>query len=123
MWRAVWLEPHAVARRSSELPAGPPPDWDDLARADHRGPRPQTARVSRGVPPSRLAIGPVKAAAWATAGMPYAAPSAFATASRTSSSDGTDLPWRAASSAREIIVTPGRPQAVNRVNSARSGRR
>ncbi|MFJ9248677.1 hypothetical protein [Streptomyces sp. NPDC101776] len=38
MWQTVWLEPHEVARRSSRLPAGPPPDWDDLARAGHRAP-------------------------------------------------------------------------------------
>ncbi|XUL87341.1 hypothetical protein ACQ86D_12135 [Streptomyces galilaeus] len=38
MWQTVWLEPDAVARRASGLPAGPPPDWDDLARADHRVP-------------------------------------------------------------------------------------
>ncbi|WP_427923205.1 hypothetical protein [Streptomyces sp. cg40] len=38
MWQTVWLEPDAVTRRSSGLPAGPPPDWDDLARADHRVP-------------------------------------------------------------------------------------
>ncbi len=38
MWQTVWLEPDAVARRSSGLPAGPPPDWDDLTRADHRVP-------------------------------------------------------------------------------------
>ncbi|MFF4929478.1 hypothetical protein ACFY2H_11415 [Streptomyces griseofuscus] len=34
MWQMVWLEPGAVVRRPSGLPAGPPPDWDDLERAD-----------------------------------------------------------------------------------------
>ena len=38
MWQTVWLEPDAVARRTSGLPAGPPPDWDDLTRAEHRVP-------------------------------------------------------------------------------------
>ncbi|MFJ5828919.1 hypothetical protein [Streptomyces sp. NPDC093089] len=38
MWQAVWLEPDAVVRRPSGLPAVPPPDWDDLARPDHRAP-------------------------------------------------------------------------------------
>lgn len=36
MWQTVWLEPDAVERRPSGLPAGPPPDWDDLERAEHR---------------------------------------------------------------------------------------
>ncbi|MGW1035458.1 hypothetical protein ACWD4Z_25140 [Streptomyces antibioticus] len=31
-WQTVWLEPAAVVRRSSGLPAGPPPDWADLER-------------------------------------------------------------------------------------------
>ena len=38
MWQTVWLEPDAVVRRSSGLPAGPPPGWDDLARPEHRVP-------------------------------------------------------------------------------------
>ncbi|MFG3356372.1 hypothetical protein ACGF0B_01800 [Streptomyces griseofuscus] len=38
MWQMVWLEPEAVVRRPSGLPAGPPPDWGDLERADHRVP-------------------------------------------------------------------------------------
>ncbi|MGW4519244.1 hypothetical protein ACWEO4_47075 [Streptomyces sp. NPDC004393] len=38
MWQTVWLEPAAVVRRSSGLPAGPPPDWDDLEHAGHRVP-------------------------------------------------------------------------------------
>ncbi|MER5207232.1 hypothetical protein [Streptomyces sp. NPDC002825] len=38
LWQAVWLEPDAVVRRSSGLPAGPPPGWDDLRRAEHRVP-------------------------------------------------------------------------------------
>jgi hypothetical protein len=38
MWQTVWLEPHAVVRRPSGLSAGPPPDWDDLERAEHRVP-------------------------------------------------------------------------------------
>ncbi|MFD2010270.1 hypothetical protein [Streptomyces narbonensis] len=38
MWQTVWLEPDAVERRPSGLPAGPPPDWDDLERAEHRVP-------------------------------------------------------------------------------------
>lgn len=38
MWQTVWLEPHAVVRRSSGRSAGPPPDWDDLERAEHRVP-------------------------------------------------------------------------------------
>jgi hypothetical protein len=37
-WQTVWLEPDAVVRRFSGLPAGPAPDWDDLARAEHRVP-------------------------------------------------------------------------------------
>ncbi|GAA3090923.1 hypothetical protein GCM10017562_72430 [Streptomyces roseofulvus] len=37
-WQAVWLEPDAVVRRASRLPAGPPPGWDDLARPEHRVP-------------------------------------------------------------------------------------
>ncbi|MEU8777059.1 hypothetical protein [Streptomyces sp. NPDC048606] len=36
LWQGVWLEPDAVVRRPSGLPAGPPPDWDDLARPEHR---------------------------------------------------------------------------------------
>ncbi|MFD6425589.1 hypothetical protein [Streptomyces sp. NPDC060198] len=35
-WQTVWLEPDAVVRGPSGLPSGPPPDWDDLGRADHR---------------------------------------------------------------------------------------
>ncbi|CAM5415682.1 hypothetical protein STANM309S_02579 [Streptomyces tanashiensis] len=35
-WQAVWLEPDAVGRRPSALPAGPTPGWDDLERAEHR---------------------------------------------------------------------------------------
>ncbi|MCX4553439.1 hypothetical protein OG204_33735 [Streptomyces sp. NBC_01387] len=35
---AVWLEPDAVVRRPSGLPAGPPADRDDLERAEHRVP-------------------------------------------------------------------------------------
>ncbi|WP_346148280.1 hypothetical protein [Kitasatospora cinereorecta] len=38
MWQTVWLEPDAVVRRPSGLPAAPPPDWDDLARPEHRVP-------------------------------------------------------------------------------------
>ncbi|WP_446447123.1 hypothetical protein [Streptomyces gardneri] len=38
MWQTVWLEPDAVERRPSGLPAGPPPDWDDLECAEHRVP-------------------------------------------------------------------------------------
>ncbi|MFI1653370.1 hypothetical protein ACH4ZU_00330 [Streptomyces sp. NPDC020472] len=38
MWQAVWLEPDAVVRRPSGLPAVPPPDGDDLARPEHRVP-------------------------------------------------------------------------------------
>ncbi|MFF8839111.1 hypothetical protein [Streptomyces sp. NPDC015130] len=38
MWQTVWLEPDAVVRRPSGLPAGPPPGWDDLVRAEHRVP-------------------------------------------------------------------------------------
>ncbi|MFD7972531.1 hypothetical protein [Streptomyces clavifer] len=38
MWQTVWLEPDAVERRPSGLPAGRPPDWDDLERAEHRVP-------------------------------------------------------------------------------------
>ncbi|MEU3691713.1 hypothetical protein [Streptomyces narbonensis] len=38
MWQTVWLEPDAVERRPSGLPAGPPPGWEDLARAEHRVP-------------------------------------------------------------------------------------
>ncbi|MFB7469232.1 hypothetical protein ACFCZ1_38065 [Streptomyces sp. NPDC056224] len=38
LWQAVWLEPDAVVRRPSGLPAGPRPDWDDLERAEHRVP-------------------------------------------------------------------------------------
>ncbi|MEV6538115.1 hypothetical protein [Streptomyces sp. NPDC051665] len=37
-WQTVWLEPDAVVRRPSGLPAGPPPDWGDLGRAEHRVP-------------------------------------------------------------------------------------
>ncbi|MEU6167794.1 hypothetical protein [Streptomyces tanashiensis] len=37
-WQAVWLEPDAVGRRPSALPAGPTPGWDDLERAEHRVP-------------------------------------------------------------------------------------
>ncbi|MFJ5266010.1 hypothetical protein ACIQAC_36665 [Streptomyces sp. NPDC088387] len=38
LWQAVWLEPDTVVRRPSGLPAGPPPDWEDLERAEHRVP-------------------------------------------------------------------------------------
>ncbi|MFI9106558.1 hypothetical protein ACIGXA_39285 [Streptomyces fildesensis] len=38
LWQAVWLEPNAVVRRPSGLPAGPPPDWGNLKRAEHRVP-------------------------------------------------------------------------------------
>ncbi|MFE7547793.1 hypothetical protein [Streptomyces gardneri] len=38
MWQTVWLEPDAVERRPSGLPAGPPPGWDDLEHAEHRVP-------------------------------------------------------------------------------------
>ncbi|MFJ7296160.1 hypothetical protein [Streptomyces collinus] len=38
MWQTVWLEPDAVVRHPSGLPAGPPPDWDDLERTEHRVP-------------------------------------------------------------------------------------
>ncbi len=38
MWQTVWLDPDAVERRPSGLPAGRPPDWDDLERAEHRVP-------------------------------------------------------------------------------------
>ncbi|MGW7262301.1 hypothetical protein [Streptomyces sp. NPDC054842] len=38
MWQAVWLEPDAVVRRPSGLPARPSPDWDDLERTEHRVP-------------------------------------------------------------------------------------
>ncbi|MFI5527643.1 hypothetical protein ACIA8O_03700 [Kitasatospora sp. NPDC051853] len=37
-WQTVWLEPDAVVRRPSELPAGRPPSWADLEHADHRVP-------------------------------------------------------------------------------------
>ncbi|MFD7729123.1 hypothetical protein ACFV6F_01890 [Kitasatospora phosalacinea] len=37
-WQTVWLEPDAVVRRPSGLPAGPPPGWADLERAEHRVP-------------------------------------------------------------------------------------
>ncbi|WP_327309314.1 hypothetical protein OG730_18025 [Streptomyces sp. NBC_01298] len=37
-WQTVWLEPEAVVRCPSGLPAGPPPGWDDLERAEHRVP-------------------------------------------------------------------------------------
>lgn len=38
MWQTVWLEPDSVVRRPSGLPAGPPPDWDDLECTEHRVP-------------------------------------------------------------------------------------
>lgn len=38
MWQTVWLEPDAVERRPSGIPAGRSPDWDDLERAEHRVP-------------------------------------------------------------------------------------
>ncbi|MGV9270050.1 hypothetical protein ACWDRR_35980 [Kitasatospora sp. NPDC003701] len=38
LWQAVWLEPDAVVRRPSGLPAGPPPGWNDLRRTEHRVP-------------------------------------------------------------------------------------
>ncbi|MFE9413353.1 hypothetical protein ACFYN0_31880 [Streptomyces sp. NPDC006704] len=38
LWQSVWLEPDAVVRRPSGLPTGPPPDWGDLERAEHRVP-------------------------------------------------------------------------------------
>ncbi|MGW8365427.1 hypothetical protein ACWGK1_33370 [Streptomyces wedmorensis] len=37
-WQTVWLEPDAVVRRASGLPPVPPPDWDDVERAEHRVP-------------------------------------------------------------------------------------
>ncbi|MCX4780303.1 hypothetical protein [Streptomyces sp. NBC_01264] len=37
-WQTVWLEPDAVVRVHSGLPAGPPPGWADLERAEHRVP-------------------------------------------------------------------------------------
>ncbi|MER6780640.1 MULTISPECIES: hypothetical protein [unclassified Streptomyces] len=37
-WQAVWLEPDAVHRRPSGLPAAAPPDWDDLVRDPRRVP-------------------------------------------------------------------------------------
>ncbi|MFH8476494.1 hypothetical protein [Streptomyces sp. NPDC018000] len=37
-WQTVWLEPAAVVRHSSGLPAGPPPDWDVVERVEHRVP-------------------------------------------------------------------------------------
>ncbi|MEU1783778.1 hypothetical protein ABZ545_30495 [Streptomyces abikoensis] len=37
-WQTVWLEPDAVVRRPSGVPAGPPPDWNDLEHAEHRVP-------------------------------------------------------------------------------------
>ncbi|MFI5866646.1 hypothetical protein [Streptomyces sp. NPDC051546] len=37
-WQTVWLEPEAVVRCPSGLPAVPPPGWDDLERAEHRVP-------------------------------------------------------------------------------------
>ncbi|MFF0298389.1 hypothetical protein ACFYST_33620 [Kitasatospora sp. NPDC004614] len=37
-WQTVWLEPDAVVRRPSGLPAQPPPGWADLERAEHRVP-------------------------------------------------------------------------------------
>lgn len=37
-WQTVWLEPDAVVRRPSGVPAGPLPDWADLERTDHRAP-------------------------------------------------------------------------------------
>ncbi|MFF3127377.1 hypothetical protein ACFVRD_34920 [Streptomyces sp. NPDC057908] len=38
LWQTVWLEPGAVVRRPSGLLASPPPDWDELERAEHRVP-------------------------------------------------------------------------------------
>ncbi|MFJ3641253.1 hypothetical protein ACIPRD_16040 [Streptomyces sp. NPDC090108] len=38
MWQTVWLEPDAVVRRPSGLPAAPLPCWDDLERPEHRVP-------------------------------------------------------------------------------------
>ncbi|MFG2973412.1 hypothetical protein ACGFYY_10440 [Streptomyces sp. NPDC048331] len=32
LWQAVWLEPDAVERHPCDVPAAPPPDWDDLLR-------------------------------------------------------------------------------------------
>ncbi|GLW75361.1 hypothetical protein Kpho02_76580 [Kitasatospora phosalacinea] len=37
-WQTVWLEPAAVVRYPSGLQDGPPPDWADLERAEHRAP-------------------------------------------------------------------------------------
>jgi hypothetical protein len=37
-WQTVWLEPDAVVRGPSGLPAGPPPGWDDVRRPEHRVP-------------------------------------------------------------------------------------
>ncbi|MFJ9648555.1 hypothetical protein [Streptomyces sp. NPDC101206] len=38
LWQTVWLEPDAVHRLPSGLPAGPPPDWADLEHPEHRVP-------------------------------------------------------------------------------------
>lgn len=38
LWQTVWLEPDAVVRHSSGFPAGPPPGWEDLERAESRVP-------------------------------------------------------------------------------------
>ncbi|WP_245769423.1 hypothetical protein [Streptomyces indicus] len=38
MWQMVWLEPESVVRRSAGPPSGPPPDWSDLERPEHRVP-------------------------------------------------------------------------------------
>ncbi|WP_329380293.1 hypothetical protein OG625_14620 [Streptomyces sp. NBC_01351] len=38
LWQAVWLEPDAVRRVPSGLPAAPPPGWDDLLSAPERIP-------------------------------------------------------------------------------------
>nr|WP_308363724.1 hypothetical protein [Streptomyces sp. ISL-86] len=38
LWQAVWLEPGAVHRLPSGLPAAAPPDWDDVVRRPQRVP-------------------------------------------------------------------------------------
>ncbi|MFD6275085.1 hypothetical protein ACFWFI_05855 [Streptomyces sp. NPDC060209] len=38
VWQTVWLEPDATVRRPLGLSAGPPPDWGELKRAEHRVP-------------------------------------------------------------------------------------
>ncbi|MFF0746944.1 hypothetical protein ACFYVL_41825 [Streptomyces sp. NPDC004111] len=79
LWQAVWLEPDAVVRRPSGLPAGPPPGWDDLRLAGHRLPPVEPdGRWSRrweaaaGVAPAHLVV--------ATGGRPAALPAGPVTA-------------------------------------------